>query len=106
MAEDKYHHFNQLYTSFGLDVVISSRNRKEPVELRKGIVREGFTDEECLRQLPEEKLKHLLPEKLIKRIKQKLNPFSPLSPTKNNKPKNKYHNPKTKNHLRNRHPPP
>jgi len=29
MAEDKYHHFRKLYTSFGLDIVISSRVRKE-----------------------------------------------------------------------------
>jgi len=29
MAEDKYNHFNQLYTSFGLDIVISSQNQKE-----------------------------------------------------------------------------
>ncbi len=29
MAEDKYNHFRKLYTSFGLDVVISSRTRKE-----------------------------------------------------------------------------
>ena len=29
MAEDKYNHFNQLYTSFGLDILLSSRNRKE-----------------------------------------------------------------------------
>jgi len=29
MAEDKYHHFRKLYTSFGLDVVISSPNLKE-----------------------------------------------------------------------------
>lgn len=56
------------------------------------LVKEGYTNEECLRQLTEEKLKHLLPEKLIKRIKQKLDPFSNLSPTKNNKPK-----PKTRN---------
>ena len=29
MAKDKYNHFRKLYTSFGLDVVISSRTRKE-----------------------------------------------------------------------------
>ena len=29
MAEDKYNHFKQLYTSRGLDIVISSRTRKE-----------------------------------------------------------------------------
>jgi len=29
MAEDKYNHFKQLYTSCGLDIVISSRTRKE-----------------------------------------------------------------------------
>jgi len=29
MAEDKYNYFNQLYTSFGLDIVISSQNQKE-----------------------------------------------------------------------------
>lgn len=51
------------------------------------LVRESYTNEECLRQLPEEKLKHLLPEKLIKRIRQKLNPLPPLPPLKDNKPK-------------------
>lgn len=37
----------------------------------------------------------MLPEKLIKRIKQKLDPFSNLSPTKNNKPKTRNRQPKT-----------
>ena len=61
------------------------------------LVREGFTDEEGLRRLSEEKLKHLLPEKLIKRIKQKLNLFPLPSPTKNNKPKTKKRKLKTAN---------
>lgn len=29
MADDKYHHFNQLYASLGLDILISSQDRKE-----------------------------------------------------------------------------
>ena len=61
------------------------------------LVREGFTNEEGLRQLSEEKLKHLLPEKLIKRIKQKLNLFPLPSPTKNNKTKTKKRKLKTAN---------